>query len=66
MVIYSRELAVKSMRNGQILDKVLSRVNKIADSLDVECERKWKMNNSKVWWIIRNEIGINRGEKARR
>lgn len=34
------------MRNGQILDKVLSRINNIADSWDVECERK--MNNSKV------------------
>lgn len=39
-MVYSRELVVRSMKNGQLLDRVLSRVNKLAYSLDVEYERK--------------------------
>ena len=35
MVVYTRELAVGGMRNGQIWDKILSRAIKIADALYV-------------------------------
>lgn len=48
MVVYTRELSVEGIKNGQVLDKISSSANK-TDGFYVRCERKWEVkNDSKV------------------